>query len=217
MLLITLYYIFETLTWRFMSRTERDGNGFHENTFRWRAFSRKLYFVFATAVELSAFHPATGNIDVYDKTRFRGVAGKTSLEKHSLGWRATWVVINCDKAQTRQSVYSIRCIYSRLSQPRIRERSLVCIGVHSHTKYTYTIYIYFFCTCIYVCNTLPVCGSMDYGSRGREVAFSRTYRISISRELETCSRARVPWSCNFIATWPETRTSEIAADPRSIR
>lgn len=66
-------------------RTERDGNGFHENIFRRRVQWETILFL--PVHELSAFHPATVNIDVYDKTRFRGVAGKTSLEKPSPGWR----------------------------------------------------------------------------------------------------------------------------------
>lgn len=70
--------------------------------------------------------------DVYDKTRFHGVAGRSERRKAFAWVAATWVVINCDKAQTRRTRNIHASLSLSLSYPRVRERPSV--PAHPHTK-----------------------------------------------------------------------------------
>lgn len=129
-------------------------------------FARKLYFAFSTRssrVELSVFHPAT------DLRRLRQNAlscrrRRGTSRRKALAWvAATWVVINCDKAQTRHTRNIHTSLSLSLSVLSSRMRKAMCIGapackmhVHARTRLRcYSGGLWITCACMRVGATWP--------------------------------------------------------------
>lgn len=107
--------------------------------------SVRNYFVFASgrAVCLSSCDGEHRRLRQNALSRCR----RKDLARKAFAWvAATWVVINCDKAQTRQSVYSIQSVYIQPPLPTSSTRKVTfCIRVHPHTIYCIYVHV---CICI---------------------------------------------------------------------
>lgn len=138
--------------------------------------------------------------------------------RRAFAWvAATWVVINCDKAQTRRAYTH----YTRLSYPRVRKRP--CVSAHPHNKRVHIhahMYVlnglWIACVCARVGATTF---SRGISTRERESSSSSAFALELPRcacnlELDGHACAAGPISGHTGAR-RKCRNGNCAADPRN--
>lgn len=134
------------------------------------AFSRKLFRYSSTRSSgLNCLSFILWRIfDVYDKTCFRGIVRQQASRRKALAWVvATWVVINCDKAQTRHT--RNMCLPFSLSLISSRTRQTMCVGAPAYEMY------------IHACTRVRArVRSADYGLHVRACAWARRRSLTLA-------------------------------------